>query len=157
MKITLVRRQVIIVLILTLLMSTSQSAQAITDNTPKYNHCNPCLHNATEKKDIDAWGAWAYITYTNPNLNGGLASYHRVGVVQWSPWRFVEFGWRKLTGVGTKGLIAYDSGSGGRNVSVAISGATHRYSMQYDPNNGKYWFYLDGANVYNVLDSCVLT
>ncbi len=21
--------------------------------------------------------------------------------------------------------------------------------MQYDPNNGKYWFYVDGANVWN--------
>ena len=152
MKIIVVRWQLIVAIILMLSISIPQSAQATANNTPEYNHCTPpCYHNATQKKDVTAWGAWGYITYTNPNLNGGWWSYHRVVVVQWSPWRFVEWGWRKHWWNGLKGLIAYDAGSGGQNVEISgVSAATHRYSMQYDQGTNKYWFYLDGANVYNI-------
>ncbi len=110
------------------------------------------LHNCTEKKDVVAWGAWAYINWTNPDLDtgdGGQWVYNRVGVAQVSPWRFVEFGWWKTTS-GLQGYIAYNDGSGNKGQSVTISAATHRYSMQYDPNTGKYWFYVDGSNVWNV-------
>lgn len=150
MKIILTRCQLIIALVLVLLIIAPQSAQATTNNMPEYNHCTNCLHNATEKKDITAWGVWGYITWTNPNLNGGAWSYHRVAVVKWSPWRFVEWGWQKIS-TGIRGAIAYDAGSGGVNVIIGgVSAATHRYSIQYDPNTSKYWFYLDGANVYNI-------
>jgi len=123
---------------------------ATTSNMPKYSHC-ACLHNALEKKNITAWGAYAYITWRNPNLNGGLFSYHRVGVMLQTPttWRFVEFGQRKIS-TGIQGTIAYNAGSGTNNIFLPISTGTHQYSMQYDPNSGKYWFYLDGANVYNI-------
>lgn len=107
------------------------------------------LHNATQKKDVTAWGSWAYINWTNPDLDGGSWVYHRTAVLQWSPWRFVEFGWQK-TSSGVRGLIVYEDGSGAKNQVVSISAATHRYSMQYDPNTDKYWFYLDGSNVWNV-------
>lgn len=110
------------------------------------------LHNATEKRDIVNWGASAYIQWTNPDLDtgdGGWAIYHRVATVQWSPWRFVEFGWRKTTS-GFSGLIAYDDGSGGKNIPVSLSAADHRYHFQYDPNTGKYWFGVDGSNYWSV-------
>jgi hypothetical protein len=78
--------------------------------------------------------------------------------VQNSPWRFVEFGWVKTVLFGNCawnstfcGLVSYDNGSGGQNVPISgITQATHRYSMQYDPNTNKYWFYVDGANIYNI-------
>ncbi len=110
------------------------------------------LHNCTDKKDITAWGAWAYINWTNPDLDtgdGGIWVYNRVGVVQWSPWRYVEFGWQKTT-AGIRGAIGYNDGSGAKQVNVVITAATHKYHMQYDPNTGKYWFYVDGSNVANV-------
>lgn len=110
------------------------------------------LHNCTEKKDIVAWGARTYIDWTNPDLDtgdGGQWVYNRIGVVRWSPWRFVEFGWQKTT-AGIRGVIAYNDGSGNKNLVVTISAATHLYSMQYDPNTGKYWFYVDERNIANV-------
>lgn len=108
------------------------------------------LHNATQKKDVTAWGVLANLTWTNPNLNGGSWSYHRPMVVQWSPWRFVEFGWQKTTS-GFRGLVGYNDGSGNKNQVISgVSAATHSYSIQYDPNSTKYWFYVDGSNVWNV-------
>jgi hypothetical protein len=144
-----------------ILSGTEQSANASVSNisieAPIANHCT-CLHNATQKKDVTAWGVWSYISWTNPNLNNGTASYHRVGIVQNSPWRFVEFGWVKTILFGNCdwnstfcGLVSYNAGSGGRNVAIpSVTQALHRYSMQYDPNTSKYWFYVDGTNVYSV-------
>ena len=49
------------------------------------------------------------------------------------------------------GYIAYNDGSGNRSQPVGgISQATHRYQSQYDPNSAKYYFYVDGSNVWNV-------
>src|SRR5262245_44296232 len=143
-----------------ILSRTEQKVDASVSNTSTdaiaANHCT-CLHNATQKKDVTAWGVSGYISWTNPNLNNGTASYHRVGVVQNSPWRFVEFGWVKTVLCGNCewnqrfcGLVSYDDGGGGLNVHISgITQATHRYSMQYDPNTNKYWFYMDGVNVYS--------
>lgn len=120
-------------------------------NRNAYAHTGT-IHNCTEKKDVVAWGAWAYINWTDPDLDtgdGGLWVYNRVGVVQSNPWRYVEFGWQKTT-AGIRGAIGYNDGSGAKQLNVVISAATHRYSMQYDPNTGKYWFYVDGSNVANV-------
>lgn len=133
----------LIVLVVTILIALpSRSVQAHTG----------ARHNATEKKDIVNWGAWAYIQWTNPDLDtgdGGQWTYHRVVTVQWSPWRYVEFGWQKTTS-GIRGAIGYEDGSGPRQQNVTISAADHRYTFQYDPNTGKYWFYVDGSNVWNV-------
>lgn len=131
------------------LLNEPSKAGASGNYAPEYSHCT-CLHNAIEKKDVTTKGGWAYITWTNPNLNGGWVSYHRVATVQWSPWRYVEWGWGK-TASGFQGLMAYNAGSGDQNVYVSgISAATHRWSHQYDSNTSKFWFYVDGANYTNV-------
>jgi hypothetical protein len=125
------------------------SIQAVGNNGTENNHCT-CLHNATEKRDGTTWGGSGYLTWTNPNLNGGWASYHRVATAQTSPWRFVEWGWGK-TSSGYQAILAYDAGSGGQNVYFSgITAATHQYSHQYDPNTSKYWFYIDGSNYTNI-------
>jgi hypothetical protein len=108
------------------------------------------LHNATQKLDTIAWGVQGYITWTDPSLNGGQWSYHRLSVIHWSPWRFVEWGWQKTT-AGFRGMIAYNDGTRLYNRVVnGLSSATHRYSIQYDPNTGRYWFFVDGVSVWSV-------
>lgn len=128
----------------------TQNADAAPQSILSNNHCS-CLHNALEKKVITAYGSWAYINWTNPNLNGGQWSYHRTGVTQSSPWRYVEFGWQKWTSNAARVLLAYNDGTGPHNVSLgSISLATHRYSMQYNSSTGKYDFFYDGNNIYNL-------
>lgn len=106
-------------------------------------------HNAVEGKDVTAWGVWGYITWTNPDLNGGSWSYHRVAIAQWNPWRFVETGWMK-TANGFKGSISYDDGSGGKGFDHPLAPGTYRYSAQYDPNVSRYIFFVDGVYVWDV-------
>lgn len=130
--------------------SSTRSVEAAPSAKPTNSHCS-CLHNALEKKVVTAYGAWAYINWTNPNLNSGQWSYHRSGVTQSSPWRYVEFGWQKWTTNAARGLVVYNDGTGDHNVSVgSISLATHRYSMQYNSSTGKYDFFYDGYNTYSV-------
>lgn len=125
----------------------TQNADAAPQSILSNNHCS-CLHNALEKKVITAYGSWTYINWTNPNLNGGQWSYHRTGVTQSSPWRYVEFGWQKWTSNAARVLLAYNDGTGPHNVSLgSISLATHRYSMQYNSSTGKYDFFYDGNNI----------
>lgn len=108
------------------------------------------LHNATQKLDTVAWGVQGYITWTDPSLNDGQWSYHRLSVIHWNPWRFVEWGWQK-TKAGFRGMIAYNDGTRLYNrVVTGLSSATHRYSIQYDPNTGRYWFFVDGVSVWSV-------
>jgi hypothetical protein len=130
------------------------SLPAVTPNVFAWNgngnvvesHCT-CLHNATEKKVVTTWGGSAYITFTDPNLSGGSASYHRVATVEGTTGKFVEWGWVK-TPTGFYALLAWnDGGIMGvqQKYFTGVSGATHRYSHQYDPNTGNFWFYVDGA------------
>ncbi len=157
MKTSFVSRRMLSTLILVAMALTITDAQGIVQAAPALepalNHCS-CLHNATEQKSgISPRGAWGYINYTDPPLNGGQWSYHRVTTVLGSPWRFVEWGWQKrqvLFGTELRGLIAYDSGGGPVNVGIGgVSAATHRYSLQYDPPSAKYIAFLDGVQFWN--------
>jgi hypothetical protein len=115
--------------------------------TPKLNHC-VCLHNATQQKSTTAWGVRGYVTWTNPALNSGWVSYHRVGIVKdGSPFKFAEYGTGKYSD-GIKSVVAYDAGSGPVNKFFAISAATHRYTVTYSASSGNYNFYVDGSFVY---------
>lgn len=132
-------------------ISTSSVASASGSHRPPLSH-GEFLHNAREKKSgsYTAWGGRATINWTNPNLTQyGWLSYHRVATIDYSAQKYVEFGVAQ-TSNGIKGLIAWNDGSGDQNAEVTVSAATHSYSHQYDPNTSKYWFYVDGANVYNI-------
>jgi len=139
---------------------TGNHAQADNPEAPSSNHC-VCRHNAQQKKDVANFGAYAYIQWKKINLlpgNGGTYSYHRVASVQTTPWKYVEFGWIRTTknwcaGVAIDkycGLIVYNAGGADLNHAVAITKADHAYFSQYDPNTNKHWFFLDGANVWNI-------
>ncbi|MES4787651.1 MAG: hypothetical protein C4294_19675 [Nitrospiraceae bacterium] len=156
MKLFSFRQCLLYVLLVVLLGSINRislTAQASGENTPPANHCSNCFHQAAEQQYVTAWGGWAYI----PNLNSGRGSYHRVAVFQLSPFRFAEIGWIKTNTFGSYcgwwntfcAQVSWDSGSGNQNFSSAISQATHLYSLQYDPNTQKYWFYVDGSNIFN--------
>jgi hypothetical protein len=87
------------------------------------------LYNAQQKKDVTAWGALATINWTDPPLNGGTFSDHRVAVIQASPWRYGEIGWKKSsTGINT--FITYDAGSGPIEHLYPFTPATHDYQLQ---------------------------
>lgn len=121
-----------------------------SSNNPAYSHCTNCLHNATEKRDGTAWGVRSYISWTDPPLNGGAWTYHRVAMAQWTPWRFSEFGWQK-TASGFRGMIAYEAGSGVQNVPVTgIAATTHRYTITYSASSGKHLFYVDGLHIISI-------
>jgi hypothetical protein len=131
------------------LSSATLSVEAADSNAPESNHCK-CLHNATERIIRTVWGVSANITYSSPLLKGGLWSFHRVGVANESPFRFIEWGWYK-DATGIHGIVGFNTGKGGPTQRVVIEGispATHRYSLQYDPNTKQYWVYLDGKYVY---------
>ncbi len=128
----------IVVLILGL---TSASASPLAQASKK-------LYNAQQQKDVTAWGAHATINWTDPPLNGGTFSDHRVAVIQLSPWHYGEIGWLKdSTGLHT--FVAYDDGGGNTQQFFSVSPATHDYSLQYDPNTAQYWFYVDSVVVFN--------
>jgi hypothetical protein len=137
-------------LILLGLTSLTLKVEASNIKSPEAHQCSTCLHNATERIIRTVWGVSANITYSNPLLKGGLWSFHRVAVANEAPYRFIEWGWYK-DATGIHGLVVYNTGSGSsRRVKIeGVSPATHRYSMQYDPNTKKYWVYLDGKYVYN--------
>ena len=104
------------------------------------------LYNAQQQKDITAWGALATINWTEPTLDGGTYSDHRVAVIQSSPWRYGEIGWIKYS-TGPQTFVAYDSGGGNRSRGYSFTPATHDYALQYDPSTGEYWFYVDTVPV----------
>ncbi len=142
-------------------LGTGTDANADTPKLPSSHPCtHPCLHNAQQKKDLANYGAYASIQWKKVNLFTGKFSYHRVASIQTSPFRFVEFGWIKDIQIPTQcdnvavnsncGLIVYNAGVGNLRKAVAITKATHVYQFQYDPNTSKYFFYLDGANVYDI-------
>jgi hypothetical protein len=132
-------------------------ANAETTSAPTSNHC-VCRHNAQQKKQLANFGVYGYIQWKRTNLNGGTFTYHRVASVQENPWRYVEFGWTKnavgdcaaVTTGNFCALIVYNPGTGDFGHAVAFTKVDHSYSAQYDPNTTKHWFYLDGANVWNV-------
>jgi hypothetical protein len=65
------------ILVITML---GRDVQASNESAP-LSHVG-AVHNATDKKDVTTYGSWGYINWTNPNLNGGDTSYHRVIVAQ---------------------------------------------------------------------------
>lgn len=106
------------------------------------------LYNAQQKKDITAWGALATINWTDPPLNGGTYSDHRVAVIQLSPWRYGEIGWIKYS-TGLQTFITYDAGGGAIQHVYSVTPATHDYALQYDPNTAEYWFYVDTTPIFH--------
>lgn len=140
----ILRAMVIATVIVVLFGLTSANAGPLAQTPKKY-------YNAQQKKDVTAWGAAATITWTDPPLNGGTFSDHRVAVLQSSPQRYGEIGWIKRS-TGLFYFVTYDDGSGAGPISheYPLSPGTHVYSLQYDPNTGEYWFYVDGGYVYNI-------
>lgn len=136
------------VIVFLFLLSTSP---ATVFSKPPLNHGN-ALHNATDKFDVTAWGVRGIITWTNPPLNGGFWSYTRVALLVQSPFKFVEWGWYKTCEVNCfVGLIAWDDGSGLQNLTVpGIIAGDHTWSIQYDPNTSRYYFYVDAVSMYNL-------
>lgn len=132
----------------------SNRAEAKDPEGPSSDHC-VCRHNAQQKKEVNNFGAAATIQWKKLNLNNGGYSYHRIATIQAAPWRYVEFGWLKnsqgLCGAGTNtcAYIVYNAGGADFPMRIPMTRADHSYSFQYDPNSGRYWFYLDGANVWN--------
>ena len=139
-----------------LFVVTKNDTRAEPPENPSANHC-VCLHNAQQGKDVANFGASSLIQWKKVNLFAGTFSYHRVASIQLAPWRFVEFGWIKenqnwCAGLAVNlncGLIVYNAGAGDLRQAITITRANHTYSFQYDPNTNKYWFYLNGANVWN--------
>jgi hypothetical protein len=128
-------------------------AEANDPVAPLSNHC-ACRHNAQQKKEIVNYGASALIQWKKLNLNNGQYSYHRVATIQASPWRYVEFGWWKNSlglcgGTNTCAYIVYNAGGLNYSIAILMTRADHTYAFQYNPNDGEYWFYLDGAYVWH--------
>lgn len=140
-----------------LFVVTKNDIRAEPPKSPTTHHC-VCRHNAQQKKDVANFGVFSRIQWKKINLNGGIVSYHRVASIQLNPWRYVEIGWmRSVTGECGNvainnycGFIVYNAGGPDLGHAFAITRAAHNYQVQYDPNTMKHWFYLDGANVWNV-------
>jgi len=139
---------------------TKPVAQADSPTASQFVERPDVRRNAQQKKDVANFGVYAYIQWKKINLQagqGGTFSYHRVASIQTNPWRYVEFGWTKniagdCAGVAVNNfcaLIVYNAGGGDFAHPVAFTKADHSYSIQYDPNTTKHWFYLDGNNVWN--------
>jgi hypothetical protein len=139
----ILRTLLLVLMIATMLGLTDASASPLAQTPKKY-------YNAQQKKDVAAWGAKATITWTDPALNGGTFSAHRIAMIQVSPFQFGEIGWEKTTG-GLLGFVTYNDGSGigNQGTTFSVSPATHEYALQYDPNTQRYWFYVDGSIVFN--------
>ena len=137
----ILRAMAIVTVIVVLFGLTSANASPLAQ-TPKK------LYNAQQKKDVTAWGAFATINWTDPSLNGGTFSDHRVAVLQSSPQRYGEIGWIKRS-TGPFIFVTYDDGSGAGAVSheYSVSPALADYAVQYDPNTGEYWFYVDATPI----------
>lgn len=107
------------------------------------------LHNATQTKDdVLAWGAQGQITWTDPDVSKGYASFHRVAYLRDTPLAYAGFGWIKRLPSNFAAVIEwYDNGPKNFNL-YSVSKATHRYSIQYDPNTKKHHFYVDGNYVF---------
>ena len=74
----ILRAMAITTVIVILFGLTSANASPLAQSPKK-------LYNAQQKKDVTAWGAFATINWTDPPLNGGTYSDHRVAVLQSSP------------------------------------------------------------------------
>jgi hypothetical protein len=133
-----------------LLIVKSSDARA----APNASHC-VCLHNAIQQHSTfspRSWGVYGILNWTDPDLRTGALSWHRVGVGNNPPsGAYAEFGWAKATSYCTPylspcALITVDDGTGPSTTQYPLpSVGTHSYSMQYDPNTSKYYFYIDFA------------
>lgn len=110
------------------------------------NH-GSALHNAIRKKDVGAYGAYAVIQDTNPNLHAGQWTYLRTILPQQSPWRYGEIGWQKLSTGSKQGLIVWENPNYGTFTFTYSSGTDHSFMIWYDQGSGNHWFYYDGSFV----------
>jgi len=120
--------------------------------SPFYSPLQVPNANASQKKDgIVPWGVEAYITWTDPDLRTGTGSAHRVIVVLDNPTNpYTELGWSKLND-GRHSFITYHTGNG-NPVTLYFGNmtpATHQYTIQYDPNQSKHFYYIDGVPFFS--------
>lgn len=128
----------------------TQGTRSLETTPILYSPTQKVYYNATQQKYITAWGVEAYITWTDPSLNGGTFSAHRVILNQLSPWRYTEVGWAKFS-TGLFLFVTYDDGIAGPQTQYFpnLSPSTHLYSSQYDPTTQQHWFYLDSSPFFN--------
>ena len=106
------------------------------------------VHNATRKKQVAAYGAKADIEGTDPAINGGQWSYHRVGVVQSSPWQYGEIGWLKIDTSFT-GYIVMRAPDPRTRLFSCDEGEAHTFVAQWDPNQERHHWFYDGGWVWS--------
>ncbi len=87
-------------------------------------------HNATRKKQVSAYGAKAYIEGTDPAINNGQWSYHRVALVHSDPWMYGEIGWLKIGTSFTGHIVLENPSRHTRIFSYTPGGLIH------SPSNG---------------------
>ena len=100
-------------------------------------------HNATRKKQVSAYGAKAYIEGTDPAINNGQWSYHRVALVHSDPWMYGEIGWLKI-GTSFTGHIVLENPSRHTRIFSYTPGGAHSFAVQWDPNQEKHHWFYDG-------------
>jgi hypothetical protein len=108
-------RRFTIALVFAILLQFAKSPLPTTSYVNAQTNCpSPGLYNATDRFDRPnkSYGVHGNISYTNPNLNGGIATYARV-INAIALGTFTEIGWVKDT-QGTAVLIAYTSTRSGR-------------------------------------------
>ncbi len=141
-----VRKWVLSLIAASAILATGLTLFILNPFEVRANH-GSALHNATDKKDVGAWGSFAVIYGTNPNLHGGQWTYNRTAVCKtvsgFTCAKFGEIGWWKKSPNTFNGLIVWDDGIARKDKQFFyFAFSNSEFVNQYNANTGKYdWFY----------------